>query len=116
MIMKMRMMNVDLQELRDYIKEYPKEFPRLEGDVNKIDKASRISIGGFVKTLANGRPAGYFTFPREDILFFEAKEPGLRVLGIWVLSPVPSLRRLRFRIVVRIYPWGLGVDCFEPFV
>ncbi|VGO15337.1 hypothetical protein PDESU_03920 [Pontiella desulfatans] len=87
MTMKMRMMNVDIRQVRDYIKNNPDEFPRLEGDVNKIDKAPRISIGGFVKTLAKGRAAGDFTFPREDILFFEANAPGevivntTRILG-----------------------------------
>ncbi|MDF7797939.1 FAD-dependent oxidoreductase [Pontiellaceae bacterium B1224] len=97
MTMKMRMMNVDIQEVRDYIKNNPDEFPRLEGDVNKIDKASRISIGGFVKSLAKGREAGDFTFPREDILFFEANTRGevivntTRILGYdandpWSLS------------------------------
>lgn len=97
MTMKMRMMNVDIQEVRDYIKKNPDEFPRLEGDVNRIDKASRISIGGFVQSLAKGRAAGDFTFPREDILFFEANTRGevivntTRILGYdandpWSLS------------------------------
>ncbi|MDF7808792.1 FAD-dependent oxidoreductase [Pontiellaceae bacterium B12219] len=93
MTMKMRMMNVDTQQVRDYIKNNPDEFPRLEGDVNKIDKASRISIGGFVKTLAKGREAGDFNFPREDILFFEANNVGevivntTRVLGFDANDP-----------------------------
>lgn len=76
MTMKMRMMNVDIKQVRDYIKNNPDEFPRLKGDVSKIDKAPRISIGGFVKTLAKGRAAGDFSFPREDILFFEANTEG----------------------------------------
>ncbi len=76
MTMKMRMMNVDMQKVRSYIKANPDEFPRLKGDVDKIDKASRLSIGGFVKTLEKGRAAGDFTFPREDILFFEANSAG----------------------------------------
>lgn len=93
MTMKMRMMNVDIQQVRDYIKNNPDEFPRLEGDVNKIDKAPRISIGGFVKSLAKGRAAGDFTFPREDILFFEANTPGevivntTRILGFDANDP-----------------------------
>jgi len=85
--MKMRMFNVDLQKVRSYIKNNPDEFPRLEGDVDKIDKASRISIGGFVQTLEKAKAAGDFTLPREDILFFEANNPGeviintTRILG-----------------------------------
>ncbi|MDF7825480.1 FAD-dependent oxidoreductase [Pontiellaceae bacterium B12227] len=87
MTMKMRMMNVDIQEIREYIKNNPDEFPRLEGDVNKVDKGARLSIGGFVKTLAKGRAAGDFSFPREDVLFFEANGEGevivntTRILG-----------------------------------
>ncbi len=93
MTMKMRMLNVDIQQVRDYIKAHPEEFPRLEGDVNKIDKASRISIGGFVKTLEKGKAAGDFTFPREDILFFEGNTPGdvivntTRILGFDANDP-----------------------------
>ncbi|MEI6890949.1 MAG: FAD-dependent oxidoreductase [Pontiella sp.] len=87
MTMKMRMLNVDTQEVRNYIKNNPDEFPRLEGNVNQIDKASRISIGGFVQTLEKAKAAGDFTLPREDILFFEANTPGevivntTRILG-----------------------------------
>ncbi|MGJ8640110.1 MAG: FAD-dependent oxidoreductase [Opitutaceae bacterium] len=87
MTMKMRMMNVDTQAVRDYIKANPDEFPRLKGDTSIIDRSSKISIGGFVKTLEKGREAGDFTFPREDILFFEANSAGevivntTRILG-----------------------------------
>lgn len=87
MTMKMRMMNVDLEAVRTYIKEHPDEFPRLKGDTSIIDRSSKISIGGFVKTLEKGREAGDFTFPREDILFFEANSAGevivntTRILG-----------------------------------
>ncbi|MGJ8653594.1 MAG: FAD-dependent oxidoreductase [Opitutaceae bacterium] len=87
MTMKMRMMNVDTQAVRDYIKANPDEFPRLKGDTSIIDRSSKISIGGFVKTLEKGRAAGDFTFPREDILFFEANSEGevivntTRILG-----------------------------------
>lgn len=87
MTMKMRMMNVDTQAVRDYIKANPDEFPRLKGDTSIIDRSSKISIGGFVKTLEKGRAAGDFTFPREDVLFFEANSEGevivntTRILG-----------------------------------
>ncbi len=87
MTMNMRMVNVDIPTVRDYIKTHGEEFPRLEGDLEKIDKAPRLSIGGFVRTLAKARAAGDFTLPREDILFFEANAPGevivntTRILG-----------------------------------
>jgi hypothetical protein len=87
MTMNMRMVNVDIPKVREYIKTHKEEFPRLEGDLEKIDQAPRLSIGGFAKTLAKAREAGDFTIPREDILFFEANTPGevivntTRILG-----------------------------------
>lgn len=97
MTMKMRMINVDVAKVRDYIKSHPEEFPRLKGDVNQVDRASRISIGGFVKTLEKAKAAGDFTLPREGILFFEANNQGevivntTRIIGFdandpWSLS------------------------------
>jgi hypothetical protein len=76
MTMKMRMLNVDITKVREFIKDNPEEFPHLEGSVSQIDKASRISIGGFVKKLAEAKAAGDFTLPREGVLFFEANTPG----------------------------------------
>jgi hypothetical protein len=76
MTMKMRMMNVDLKKVREYIKNNPDEFPSLKGDVSRIDKAPRLSIGGFVKKVAAAKEAGEFTLPRVSILFFEANSEG----------------------------------------
>ncbi|MDA3955762.1 FAD-dependent oxidoreductase [Oceanispirochaeta sp.] len=74
--MKVRMYGVDMSKVRGYIHSHPEEFPRLKGDTSIIDKAERLSIGGFVQTLKNARASGDFTFTREDILFFETNNPG----------------------------------------
>lgn len=93
MTMKMRMMNVDIETVRDYIKNNPDEFPHLEGSVSQIDKAPRVSIGGFVKKVAEAKEAGDFTLPRDAILFFEANSPGevivntTRIIGYDVNDP-----------------------------
>jgi hypothetical protein len=76
MTLKMRMLNVDMQKVREFIKNNPDEFPFLEGDVSRIEKAPRVSIGGFVKQVAAARAVGEFTLPRESILFFEANAEG----------------------------------------
>lgn len=76
MTMKMRMLNVDMGKVRAYIKLHPEEFPRLNGDTAIIDKSTRLSIGGFVKTLEKAKALGDFSIPREDILFFEGNTPG----------------------------------------
>ena len=93
MTMKMRMLNVDIDKVRTFIKDNPEEFPHLDGSVSQIDKASRISIGGFVKKLAAAKEAGDFTLPRDGILFFEANNPGevivntTRIIGYDVNDP-----------------------------
>jgi hypothetical protein len=97
MTMKLRMTNVNIQAVREYIKANPDEFPRLKGNTAIIDKAPRLSIGGFVKTLKDAQEKGEITFRREDVLFFETNTPGeviintSRVLGCdstdpWSLS------------------------------
>ncbi len=76
MTMKMRMVNVNMEKVRTFIKNHPEEFPRLKGDTSIIDRAVRLSIGGFVKTLEKARAVGDFSIPREDLLFFEANTLG----------------------------------------
>lgn len=93
MTMKMRMMNLDIAKVRAYIKNNPDEFPHLADGVDQIDKAPRISIGGFVKLLAKGKAAGDFTLPRDGILFFEVNASGevivntTRILGYDAIDP-----------------------------
>ncbi len=76
MTMKMRMLNVDTQKVREYIKNNPDEFPHMDGGIANVDKASRLAIGGFVKRVAKGKATGDFTLPRESILLFEANAEG----------------------------------------
>lgn len=76
MTMKLRMYNVDISKIRSFIKENPQEFPRLKGDTSIIDKAERLSIGGFVNILKTAREQGEISFSREDVLFFETSNPG----------------------------------------
>lgn len=82
MTMNLKMANVNIEKVRTYIKNYPDEFPRLEGDTTIIDKASRLSIGGFVKTLEKAKQKGEITFEREDILFFETNNPGEVIINV----------------------------------
>ena len=76
MTMNLKVYNVDIPAVRAYIHAHPEEFPRLKGDTSIIDRAPRLSIGGFVETLRQAREAGEITFPREDVLFFETANPG----------------------------------------
>lgn len=76
MTMKLRFTGVDIAAVRRFIKEHPEEFPRLKGDTSIIDKAPRLSIGGFVKLFEKARQDGLINFPRDELLMFEANTPG----------------------------------------
>lgn len=87
MTMNLKMRNVDIPKVKEYIRNNMHEFPRLKGDSSIIDKAPRLSIGGFVETLKKAQERGEITFQREDVLFFETNTPGeviintTRILG-----------------------------------
>jgi len=74
--MNFKLTNVDIERVKKYIMENNDEFPRLKGDLQKVTRACRLSIGGYVNTLEKARKAGDITFEREDILFFETDTKG----------------------------------------
>lgn len=74
--MNMKVGNVNIPRVREYIKAHVEEFPRIEDDLHIVDKADRLSIGGFVKTLAAAGKTGEIDFEREDVLFFETNNAG----------------------------------------
>jgi len=71
MTMNLKVKNVDVEKVKDYIRNNPKDFPSLNGDVSGIDKASRLSVSGFVSLLKEAVDKGIITFNRELLLFFE---------------------------------------------
>jgi hypothetical protein len=87
MTMNLKMRNVDIDAVKKFIRDNPEEFPRLQGDTGIVDRAPRLSIGGFVRTLQEAQRSGEISFKREDVLFFETNIPGevivntTRVLG-----------------------------------
>jgi hypothetical protein len=94
MTMKLRLYNVNIDRIRNYIKQNPDEFPRLKGNTDIIDKANRLSIGGFVKTFDKAKADGLISFSREDLLFFETNNPGeviintSRIVGLDATDPL----------------------------
>lgn len=76
MTMNIRVRNVNIERVKDFIKSNPQEFPRLKGNTAIVDKAPRLSIGGFVKTLKDAQAKQEISFKREDLLFFETNNPG----------------------------------------
>lgn len=90
----LKMDHVDIPRVKEYIIEHPEEFPRLNGQMDKVIKANRLSIGGFTKLFETGKRNGLITSEREDILFFETNTKGevifntTRILGCDGTNPV----------------------------
>lgn len=76
MTMNIKMGNVNIPRVREYIKSHIEEFPRIEDDLNIVDRSERLSIGGFVKTLQAAIQSGEIGFDKDDVLFFETNHPG----------------------------------------
>jgi hypothetical protein len=91
--MNMKMNRVDIGGIKDYIRENMDEFPRLKNDVSLIDRADRLSIGGFEITVKKAMEEGRLTGVRSDLLFFETNNPGevivntTRIMGLNPTDP-----------------------------
>jgi len=72
--MNMKVRNVDIEKLKECIRQDPGDFPNTSVDL--LDKAPRLSMGGFKKIFEEGRKNGEITFSREFILLFETSNPG----------------------------------------
>ncbi len=91
MTTNIKMYNVDIQRCRDYIKDPKniKEFSRIENDLNIVDRAERLSIGGFEASFEKGRQNGELSFERGEVLFFETNNPGEVIINT---TRVPMLK------------------------
>lgn len=74
--MNLKMGNVDIPRVREFIKSHVEEFPRIENDLHIVDRAPRLSIGGFTKILEKAIKTGELDFDKDDVLFFETNNPG----------------------------------------
>jgi hypothetical protein len=106
MTMNMKVRNVDIDRVKDYIRAHPEEFPRLaaEEDRERVLRAERLSIGGFVGAMKEAMDSGELSGVRDDLLFFETNNPGevivntSRILGYdstdpWSLSEAEVVGR-----------------------
>lgn len=90
----LKMNNVDIPRVKEYIRNNPMEFPCLKDDYEKIIRANRLSIGGFKSIFTVGKENGILSMEREDILFFETNTPGevifntSRILGCDGTNPI----------------------------
>lgn len=87
MTLKMKMYNVDIPKVKQYIHAHPEDFPLYNGDTSIIEKSPRLSVGGFDSLFKEAKAKGEISIPRENILFFETNNPGevimntTRILG-----------------------------------
>ncbi|MWV47069.1 FAD-dependent oxidoreductase [Paenibacillus sp. HJL G12] len=81
MTLKMKMYNVDIPKVKEYIHSHPEDFPLYGGDTSIIEKAPRLSVGGFDSLFKKAKERGEISIPRENILFFETNNPGEVILN-----------------------------------
>ncbi|SDE25577.1 FAD dependent oxidoreductase [Paenibacillus sp. UNCCL117] len=106
MTMNLKMRGVDIDRVKAYIRTHPEEFPRLptEEDRERVLRAERLSIGGFVSAMKEAMDSGELSGVRDDLLFFETNNPGevivntSRILGYdstdpWSLSQAEVVGR-----------------------
>ncbi len=72
--MNFKLAGVDIKQIKEYIKRNPEDCS--ETSIDLLDKAPRLSMGGFEKILSQGRENGEITFSRECILLFETNNLG----------------------------------------
>lgn len=81
MTLKMKMYNVDIPKVKQYIHAHPEDFPLYNGDTSIIEKSPRLSVGGFDSLFKEAKAKGEISIPRENILFFETNNPGEVILN-----------------------------------
>jgi hypothetical protein len=72
--MNVKVRNVDIEKCKECIRQDPSDFPNTNAEL--LDKAPRLSMGGFEKIFSEGRKTGEISFAREFILLFETNNPG----------------------------------------
>lgn len=91
MTMNLKVANVDMARLRQYVNAHPEEFPH--GTPEQVNRAARVSLGGFVTAWRAAQERGEITVPREFVLFFETHVPGViivntsRITGLRATDP-----------------------------
>ncbi|OAB48061.1 glucose-inhibited division protein A [Paenibacillus antarcticus] len=81
MTLNMKMYNVNIPRVKQYIHEHPDDFPLYNGDTSIIETSSRLSVGGFDSLFREAKAKGEISIPRENILFFETNNPGEVILN-----------------------------------
>lgn len=88
--LNMKLYNVDIEKAREYIKNNPDDFPRM--DVTKLGNSPRLSVGGYNKTFNNAINTGEITFDREFLLYFETNNEGEVIVNTTRISGINPVK------------------------
>lgn len=72
--MNLKLRNVDIDRIKEFIRREKQNFPHV--NIEKMDKAPCLSMGGYIEELNEARNIGEITFSRELVLLFETNNPG----------------------------------------
>ena len=92
--MNLKVCNVDVARIKEYIKENPEEFPCVAAKTEVLDNVERLSMGGYMNQFKRAIEEKKISFLREDVLFFETNTEGeiivntTRVLDMDPTDPV----------------------------
>ena len=96
--MNLKVCNVDVAKIKEYIKANPDEFPCVAKNTEVLDKVERLSMGGYMNQFKRAIEEKKISFLREDVLFFETNTEGeiivntTRVLDIDPTDPADLTR------------------------
>jgi hypothetical protein len=79
MTMNLKVANVDMARLRQYVNDHPEEFPH--GTPEMVNRSARVSLGGYVNAWRAAQARGEISVPREFVLFFETHVPGVIIVN-----------------------------------
>ena len=82
MTMNMKMTNVDIEAIKAYALQHPDDFYRLQNDTDRLDRAPRLSLGGFSSIVAQAEASGELSFERDGVLLFETNTPGEVIINM----------------------------------
>ena len=91
MTANMKVANVNIEELKDEIRNNPDNFN--VGDLSSLDRSPKLSVAGFLREFNRAKQKGDISTERENVLLFETVNPGEVILNttrVIKLNPVDA--------------------------